>query len=44
MKMVRRDIKFDEEKVMRCSLERELQLHVVEELLALMEEPHIDVE
>ena len=27
MKVVKRDVKFDEEKAMRCSLERELQLH-----------------
>jgi len=29
MKMVRRDIKFDEEKVMRYYLKRELHVHVV---------------
>ena len=42
--MVRRDVKYDEGKAMRCSLERELQLHVVEEILAPKEEPQIDVE
>ena len=42
--MVRRDVKFDEKKAIRCSLERELQLHVVEEILAPKEEPQIDVE
>ena len=44
MTMVRGDIKFDEEKAMRCSLQRELQLHAVEELLAPKEEPQDDVE
>jgi len=44
MIVVHRDVKFDEEKAMRCSIERELQLHVTEELLAPKEEPHIDVE
>ena len=44
MTMVREDMKFDEEKAMRCSLERELQLHVDEELLAPKEEPQDDVE
>ena len=39
MTLVYRDVKFDEEKVMRCSLERELQLHAYEELLAPKEEP-----
>ena len=33
MTVVRRDIKFDEGKSMRLSLERELDLHVEEELL-----------
>jgi len=37
--MVHRDVKFDEEKTMRCSLEKELQLHANEELLAPKEEP-----
>ena len=44
MIVVRRDVKFDEEKAVKCSLERELQLHMVEEVLALEEEPQIDVE
>lgn len=35
---------FDEEKAMRCSLERELQLHADEEILAPKEEPRDDVE
>jgi len=35
MAVVHRDVKFDEEKSMRCSLERELQLHAYEDLLAL---------
>eukprot|EP00253_Pinus_taeda_P008740 PITA_08740 len=34
MTMVCRDVKFDEEKAMRVSLERELELHADEELLA----------
>ena len=34
MTVVCRDVKFDEEKAMRCSLERELQLHVYEKILA----------
>jgi len=37
--MVHRDVKFDEEKAMRCSLERELQLHAVYDILASKEEP-----
>lgn len=37
--MVHRDVKFDEEKTMRCSLERDLQLHADEDLLAPKEEP-----
>lgn len=32
--MVHRDVRFDAEKAMRVSLEKELQLHAVEELLA----------
>jgi len=44
MTTVCRDVKFDEEKAMRCYLERELQLRVVEELLAPKEEPKDDVE
>lgn len=43
MTFVRRDVKFDEVKAMRCSLEREIRLHVDEELLAPKEEPHNDV-
>ena len=43
MIVVRRDIKFDEEKAMRLSLERELDLHVDEELLVPKNEPQ-DVE
>ena len=42
--MIFRDVKFDEEKAMRCSLERELQLHANEELLAPKEEPRDDVD
>ena len=43
--MVRRDVKFDEENAMRVSLERELELHAYEELLApKVEEPQISVE
>ena len=42
--MIRRDVKFDEEKAMRCSLERELQLHAHEEILAPKEENQDDVE
>lgn len=45
MTMVHRDVKFDEEKAMQVSLERELELHADEDLLALeVEEPQIDVE
>ena len=36
--VVRRDIKFQEEKAMKCSLERELQLHADEELLVPKDE------
>jgi len=44
MIVVHRDVRFDEEKVMHVSLEREFQLHVVEEILApKVEEPQIDV-
>ena len=42
--MVRRYVNSDEEKAMRCSLERELQLHAYEQLLAPKEEPRDDVE
>ena len=49
--VVRRDLKFDEEKAMRVSLERELQLQAMEELLFPKEEepqtnaeqPHAEV-
>lgn len=45
MAVAHRDIRFDEEKAMRVSLERELELHVDEEFLApKVEGPHIDVE
>jgi len=44
MTMVRRYVNSDEEKAMRCSLERELQLHAYEQLLAPKEEPQDDVE
>lgn len=44
MIVVRRDVKFDEEKAMRFSLERDLQLHVFEDILAPKEEPWDDVE
>ena len=44
MIVVRRNVKFNEEKAMRFSLERELQLHAYEELLSPKEEPHDDVE
>ena len=39
MTFVRRDIKFDEGKAMRLSLERELDLHSKEELLVLKDKP-----
>ena len=41
--MVRRDIKFNEVKSMKLSLERELQLHAEEELLVPKDEP-LDVD
>lgn len=44
MTVVHRDVKFDEERAMRFSLERELQLHGKEEILAPKEEPHNNVE
>ena len=34
MRVVRRDIRFDEDKSMKVSLERELELHADEEILA----------
>jgi len=43
--VVHRDLKFDEQKVMRVSLERELKFHAEEELLVPKEEePQIDAE
>ncbi len=39
-----RDVKFDEDKAMQCSLERELQIPPEEELLAPKEEPQDVVE
>jgi len=36
--VVRRDLKFQEEKAMKCSLERELHLHADEELLVPKDE------
>jgi len=43
--VVRRDLKFDKQKAMRVSLERELQLQAMEELLVRKEEePQTDVE
>ena len=44
MTIVQRDVKFDEEKAMRCSLERELQIPPEEELLAPNKEPQEFVE
>ena len=45
MTVVCMDIWFDEGKAMRVSLERELELHVNEEILATkVEGPQIDVE
>eukprot|EP00253_Pinus_taeda_P033378 PITA_33378 len=43
--VVRRDLKFDEQKAMQVSLERELKLHAKEELsVTKEEEPQIDAE
>lgn len=39
MTIVCRDVKFDEENAMRCFLERELQLHSIEEIFTINEEP-----
>jgi len=39
MKFVCRDVKFNEENAMTCTLERELQLHEDEVILAPKEEP-----
>ena len=45
MTAVRRDIKVDNDKSMRVSLDRELELHENEELLApKVDGPQIDVE
>jgi len=44
MTLVIWDVKFDEEKEMRCSLERELQLQLDQELMDLKEEPQEVVE
>jgi len=44
MIVVRMDVKFDEDKAMRCSLERELQISQEEDILAPKEEPHDVVE
>jgi len=45
MRVVRRYVRFNEEKAMSCSLEREIQLHAIEEILApKFEKPHIDME
>ena len=44
MKFVCRDVKFDEDKEMWCSLDRELQIPPEEEILALKEEPQEVVE
>jgi len=45
MTVVRRDARFDEEKAMKVSLEREIELHIDEEILTpKVEEPHIDME
>lgn len=44
MIVVRNDVKFVEEKAIKCSLERELQLHLVEEILAPKEQPQEVVE
>lgn len=38
MEVLKRDVKFDERKAMRCSLERDLQLWHDQEILALKEE------
>ena len=43
MTVVRRDIKFNEVKAMKLSLERELHLHAEEELLVPKDEP-LDVD
>ena len=42
--VVRRDANFDEEKAMRCSLEREIQIQPEEEILAPKDDPREVVE
>lgn len=42
MTLVCRDVRFDEEKAMQVSLERELELHVDEELRIDVEQPHAE--
>lgn len=44
MTIVQRDVKFDEEKVMQGSLERELQIPPEDKILAQEEEPQEVVE
>ena len=44
MIIVCRDVKLDEEKAMRYSLEIKIQLHAYDEILAPNEEPRDDVE
>ena len=39
MKFVQRDVKFDDEKGMWCSLERDIQIPLEEDILAPKEEP-----
>ena len=43
MTVVRRDVKFNEEKAMTCSLEQELSIPL-EELLVPKEEPYIELQ
>jgi len=45
MTVVHRDVRFDEEKAMQVSLEREIEIHADEEILTpKVEEPQIDVD
>jgi len=45
MTVVRRDVRFDEQKAMQVSIKRKIRLHAVEEILVpKIEEPQIDVE
>ena len=45
MTVVRRDVRFDEQKATQVSIKREIQLHAVQEILVpKIEEPQIDVE